>query len=319
MKAVLTTINEPSDCTRGLVTRLEGNELIVIGDEKTPEYKLDGATFIHIDNQDGFRLSKLLPRNTYCRKNIGYLMAMKDNDLIYETDDDNTPLVNWKIPKKTRGSRLVGGKRFVNVYNYFTDEHVWPRGLPLEYSEDNSEVLRDMVAFYPVQQGLVNGSPDVDAIWRLLYDYDFTFYEGRPVSPSEYLWCPFNAQNTWWFKEAFPLMYLPFTCSFRMTDIWRSFIAQRILWGMGYRMLFFEADVIQVRNYHDYYDDFKQEIPGYLGNNKLQYTLENVVMSGDVYEILYNCYDKLIEEGFFMEGEISLVERWIEDCKRILV
>ena len=29
----------------------------------------------------------------------------------------------------------------------------------------------------PVQQGLVNGSPDVDAVWRLMFDREFNFDE----------------------------------------------------------------------------------------------------------------------------------------------
>jgi hypothetical protein len=31
-----------------------------------------------------------------------------------------------------------------------------------------------------------------------------------------------------------PLLYLPSHCCFRMTDIWRSFIAQRCLWELGH-------------------------------------------------------------------------------------
>ena len=36
---------------------------------------------------------------------------------------------------------------------------------------------------------------------------------------------PFNSQNTIWFKEIFPLLYLPVSCSMRATDIIRGLVA----------------------------------------------------------------------------------------------
>ena len=39
----------------------------------------------------------------------------------------------------------------------------------------------------------------------------------------EKAYSPFNSQNTIWFKEIFPLLYLPVSCSMRATDIIRGF------------------------------------------------------------------------------------------------
>src|ERR1700691_4694073 len=78
--------------------------------------------------------------------------------------------------------------------------------------------------------------------------------------------CPFNSQNTTWFKEAFPLLYLPYYCSFRMTDIWRSFVAQRIAWTCGWPVLFHQSTMRQERNDHNLMNDFRDEISGYNNN-----------------------------------------------------
>ena len=43
-------------------------------------------------------------------------------------------------------------------------------------------------------------------------------------------------------KPVARLMYLPSTCTFRMTDIWRSLIAQRCLWELGQGVVFHAAD-----------------------------------------------------------------------------
>ncbi|MBV5271274.1 MAG: DUF288 domain-containing protein, partial [Afipia sp.] len=79
-------------------------------------------------------------------------------------------------------------------------------------------------------------NPDVDAIYRLTLPLPQSFREEQPVALGRNVWCPFNSQNTTWWKEAAPLLYLPSFCSFRMTDIWRSFVAQRIAWENGWHI-----------------------------------------------------------------------------------
>ena len=72
-----------------------------------------------------------------------------------------------------------------------------------------------------------------------------------PVALGRGSWCPFNSQNTAWWPDAFPLLYLPSFCSFRMTDIWRSLVAQRIAAENGWWILFHEPTVRQERNEHN--------------------------------------------------------------------
>src|SRR5205807_7157091 len=118
----------------------------------------------------------------------------------------------------------------------------------------------------PIQQGLSDENPDVDAIYRMANPLPVLFDKANSVSLGKNSWCPFNSQNTTWFKEAFPLLYLPSYCSFRMTDIWRSFVAQRIAWTCGWSILFHQSTVRQDRNDHNLMTDFKDEISGYSNN-----------------------------------------------------
>jgi hypothetical protein len=69
------------------------------------------------------------------------------------------------------------------------------------------------------------------------------FLPNRRVALGAGAWSPFNSQNTAWYPKAYPLLYLPSYCSFRMTDIWRSFVAQRIAWENGWAVLFKSPDV----------------------------------------------------------------------------
>lgn len=209
--------------------------------------------------------------------------------------------------------------QWVNVYRCFTDEFIWPRGFPLDliHGAPSVAVMNPAeIQMAPIQQGLVNGSPDVDAVWRLIMDNPFSFERRGEVLLGAGQWCPFNSQNTWWWPEAFALMYIPSHCTFRMCDIWRSFVAQRCLWATGRKMVFFDSDVIQERNPHDLMKDFGDEYPGYMNNRLLVDVLSGLSLaSGDasVGDNLIKCYEALIRERFIPADELPLVRAWLAD------
>jgi hypothetical protein len=335
--AVITTIQPPTACTVTLLRRLAevGGRLIVAGDVKGPaDYPAPagiptGAVqLLDIGWQlrGPYRLGTLMPTQHYCRKNIGYLEAIaRGATCIYETDDDNRPLPGWaRRSEHLSVGRFVGraagggASRWVNVYKYFTDAHIWPRGLPLD------EIIRPVPCVAalavprraPVQQGLVNHSPDVDAIWRLVLDRPFDF----EVAPSVYLepgnWCPFNTQSTWWWPAAYPVMYVPALCSFRMCDIWRSLVAQRCLWELDAGVAFHAPEAHQDRNVHDPVEDFRDEIPGYLQNKNIVRALEGCRLSSGEHEVganLLTCYEALVGAGVLPTEELSLLACWLSD------
>ena len=59
-----------------------------------------------------------------------------------------------------------------------------------------------------------------------------------------------------------------------MTDIWRSFVAQRCLWALGGAVTFHGPEVVQRRNVHNLMKDFEDEVPGYLANDRIVQLLE---------------------------------------------
>lgn len=301
--------------------------LIVAGDTKTPsDFHLQGATYLSVEAQttSEFELAKVLPKGHYARKNIGYLRAMDDGaSAIFETDDDNEPLPSWSLRTELVEAFDCVNQGWVNVYRHFTDEPVWPRGLPLESIRGpgvaptlSSKVQRSMA---PIQQALANGSPDVDAVWRLTQDRDIAFRTEPSVRLVPGAWCPFNSQSTWWFTEAFPLLYLPSLCSFRMTDIWRSFVAQRCLWELGHGVVFHGPEMHQDRNEHNLLRDFEQELPGYLNNASIKSLLENLSLSPGAEAVpanLRRCYEALVERGFVEAAELAMVDAWGADVAR---
>jgi hypothetical protein len=182
------------------------------------------------------------------------------------------------------------------------------------------ESLTTEPVWCPIQQGLVDGDPDVDAIYRLVLELPFQFMPGPSVALGPGAWCPFNSQNTSWWPEAYPLMYLPAYCSFRMTDIWRSFVAQRIASVNGWSVLFHEATVRQRRNPHDLLRDFRDEVPGYLANREICAALQALELAPGGTRVAANMrrsYELLVANGWADPRELPLLEAWLADVAAI--
>lgn len=321
---VLTSIAPPNEVMRRIAqdcTRL-AMPFFVIGDTKSPaQFDLPGCNYLSVDAQLKLELSfaQLCPTRHYARKNIGYLLAIgRGVDFIVETDDDNMPSEAFyePLPPKLDAERVTASG-WVNVYRYYTDKLIWPRGLPLDAIHDPLPDLEPPGPVdVPIQQGLANENPDVDAIYRLTLPLPFDFDRERRVALGAGAWCPYNSQNTVHYRKAFPLLYLPAYCSFRMTDIWRSFVAQRIAWANGWSILFREATVVQDRNDHSLMRDFEDEISGYLGNRQIATALDALDLAGGeehIPDAMRACYRALVDGGFVGTEELPLLDAWLAD------
>ena len=327
---IVTSIAAPNAVLKALARgcREQAFQFIVIGDEASPPaFELEDCHYYNLSEQRelGFRFAFKCPTRHYARKNIGYLVAMRDGaSVIIETDDDNLPEQEfWEERHRRQFVRAVSHAGWVNVYRYFTDANIWPRGLPLD------RILAAIPAFEllnredidcPIQQGLANENPDVDAIYRLVLPLPQPFSWKRRVALLAGSWSPFNSQNTTWWRDAFPLLYLPAYCSFRMTDIWRSFIAQAIAWTNNWAILFHGPTVRQQRNEHDLMRDFKDEVPGYLNNGSICEALGNLALRPGTDKIKDNlrvCYEKLVSMGVIDRQELELLDAWIADLEEI--
>ncbi len=304
-------------------------QFIMIGDTKSPsEFHINGCDFWSVDRQLTLdsKFAKICPTKHYARKNIGYIIAMQNGtEELVETDDDNLPRAEfWNETSKIIQAVDIKETGWINVYKYFSNKFIWPRGLPLEELQKETPSLSSFetkAITCPIQQGLADENPDVDAVYRLAYPLPLNFEKtGKPVALGNNAWSPFNSQNTYWYKEAFPLLYLPAYCSFRMTDIWRSYVAQRISWANGWSVLYHDATVWQERNEHNLMKDFEDEIPGYLNNYKICQELSNLNIKGgkeNMLDDLLTCYDMLTGKGFVGKEEDALIRAWCDDISKI--
>jgi hypothetical protein len=312
---VITTINPVTEAIKHWHD-LFGRNLIVVGDRKTPDnWNYENTNYIYPYKQ---------PFDHYARKNFGYIEAMRNGaTCIYDTDDDNRPNAEWKIrTKETRASKSYGEGWF-NAYEPMTKTAIWPRGFPLSKIKGSGQIFGDREPVVSsIQQGLADGEPDVDAIYRLIFENKNEFKYQRSIYLDKNTWCPINSQSTWWFPDAFPLMYLPVNCSFRCTDIYRGLIAQRCLWAINQGVTFHSpSEVFQDRNEHDLMKDFADEVHMYLNVEKIAEILSGLDLQlGEEYVCanLIWCYCELIDHNIFPKEELGSVQQWVEDYENIV-
>lgn len=322
---VITSIFEPSEAITSFAG-MTGHTTIVAGDNKTPaNWNHPNTEYLSVEKQQsiGRHLNKVLPYNHYCRKMIGYLYAMQNNaSCIIDTDDDNHPKQNWQFPEaEGMFDCIQGDKGFINIYQLYTDQKIWPRGLPLKKIKQKQNLeafIGKTNCKVGIWQGLVDGDPDVDAIYRLTDDTPCYFNERAPVVLAPGTISPFNSQNTLYCKELFELLYLPAHVTFRFTDILRGLIAQPIMWQEGYQLGFTEATVVQKRNEHDYFKDFLSEIPVFrYADDVIDITTGAVVAGQSISDNLMNVYHALCKKDIVPAQELEILEAWLLDVQEI--
>lgn len=329
LPVLITSIQAPTPSVEALLDA--GHRVIVMGDRKSPPneaYRRPGLEFHSIEDQvaAGGELVRLLPENSYARKNLGYLQLAREGfESFLETDDDNAPLPGWQeTMAATSGVGTVrriegaGAAAFepVNAYALFGQPEIWPRGFPLRsIRQTPSAPVESTLPEAPwIVQGLANGEPDVDAIFRLVFPgRAVEFAPGAPVVLAEGAWCPFNSQNTLWRRPALPLAYLPFTVPMRFTDILRGYIAQACLRAAGQAMVFTQASVFQDRNPHDPLRDFAGELDAYLRADEVMAALAELSLSGEPALDVVSCYECLASHKVVESVELDGVRAFLGD------
>ena len=308
-----------------------GWRVLIVADKRTPidsfrEFSHNFFEILTLEMQNDLfpTLSKLLPLNSYARKNLGYLYALQSGaERIWDTDDDTfirQEFLNEDFLSNFVDIKSVGGDGVLNPYTYFAPgSGIWPRGFPLRLLEkkDSNHVISklnldiDRVKDFDLIQTLVNICPDVDAIYRLtISNTSLEFDISRTLllidSP---LLVPGNTQSTFWQKKAtFAWMYIPSSVSFRFCDIFRSYVLQS-----NCRVAHAGFVSEQFRNPHDLMLDFESEIECYLNVDRLIDCIRESM--GDN---LIQVYEKLVKNQLVNTDEIRKVEAFQEIVDKVL-
>mmetsp|Transcript_2893 Transcript_2893/g.6398 ORF Transcript_2893/g.6398 Transcript_2893/m.6398 type:complete len:912 (+) Transcript_2893:45-2780(+) len=241
-----------------------------------------------------------------------------------------------------------------NNYNAFitntTDAHIWPRGFPLDdislchrtiyefdscvlssssaTSQNNNNNNNQIV----IWQSVAQVDPDVDGIYRLTrrtklpveFDLDTNSY---PVVVPTGMFSPMNAQAALFDTNAAFTLFLPTTVHGRVSDIWRSYIAQTLFQHMGLQVAFAGRPLVaQFRNAHNYLADFMAEEPLYERTGPLveylsSWTYDSTTTTNGsnptTQGALEQLYIDLYEHGILELDDVILIQEWIDVLESI--
>lgn len=320
---VVTTIFEPGEAIRRMVQN-PGWCLVVVADRKTSvEWHVPGARLLTVKEQEEMNVLPSIPYNTFGRKNIGFLFAIAQGaTAIWDFDDDNILYGNLTVPGPWLASATqVLTKGVINPYELMgaATTPCWPRGFPLEQLKEEGQVHiqheRMSVERIVVYQSLANHDPDFDALFRLTQPLPFYFRKSSQttvVLPVGAI-APYNAQATMHLLPAFWSLLLPITVHGRVSDIWRGYVAQRLMWDLGLHLAFTTPLVEQIRNAHNYLADMESEQPLYTQTPALLRFLQEwqgsaPTLPGRMEEL----YVALYERGYIEAQDIVLIQEWIQ-------
>ncbi|XP_052771432.1 uncharacterized protein LOC128211070 [Mya arenaria] len=266
--------------------------------------------------------------------------ASPDDNLWIETytniDGTLKPLTLVDVKEKYKNDIA----NFFNPYPYLgaPNPSCWPRGYPLTLIRSsegmdhltfkNVSNVKSAAKHVGVLQALADHEPDVDALYRLIHGTPFYFKRPKSendkksavlLSPGVY--SPLNAQATLHFHSAFIAMYLPTTVHGRVSDIWRSYIAQAVLSLKDILVGFMPRPLVdQDRNVHSHLADLQSETPLYtrveVFVSFLDHWRRDKIAKGEhksrSFEDLYeDLYIGIYERGFIEIDDVLAIQRWI--------
>ena len=351
--AVVTTIFAPSEAVNDYCRQQREFQgcLLVIGDAKGPTNYTPSVSpclhwFISYDEQQSFggSFSHALPHNHFGRKNLGYVAAIQHGATsVWDFDDDNM-LISDKMKDFLQSvaqdsiSQVIRVTQpqfdVLNPYPALGSTHfAWPRGFPLTEIKSmkktpkqwNTKPANTSLKNIGVVQAIANFDPDVDAIYRLQRQLPLNFV---PKSDAIILpvplgtMSPFNAQATLWATPtAFWGLYLPVSVHGRVSDIWRSYIFQRLAKEVCLQVAFSVSPwVEQRRNVHSYIADLDAEHDLYFKTGSLLDFLNTWVPPDSVSTIsdmFIELYISLYEREYVHSADVKLSRMWIKELADI--
>ena len=260
--------------------------------EECRRWNAEGFDFryVDVDEQEEFLrqfpiLKDAIPFRSDNRRNVGYLMALRDGgDILISIDDDNLPIAgspffenHAQVGLELELKEVAGKRSWFNVGCLLDTKTargealtIYPRGFPYrERMIDHSSVCgQEVTGICGANLGLWLGDPDVDAPTRLTTRCVSSMKDDCAYFVAGGQRTPISSQNCAFVREATCAAYywrMGSSQGIRMGrygDMFGGYCMQLCLEAAGYRLRVGSPFVEQRRNEHDLMGDLLQEIPG---------------------------------------------------------
>ncbi len=338
-----TTINVPTflDNICKNISRFKHKDFffLVIADKKTPinarSYCQSIAKkfnvkiiYLGIEEQDKYfkkkysKIYSLFPYNDAHRRLLGliYIRDLRPKRVIFIDDDnfvsDDVDFLKGHeiVGKKVSGNAVHKSNKWPNIYKYVETEKnipIYPRGFPWAYRNEQSFLLKSKKIKNKTvlaNCGFILGDPDIDAVSRLFWKIRVKKVVNRKnILIAKGMFCPFNDQNTCIDGDTSLLYYKPISAG-RNSDIWTSYMYNKVSEIHDSIISYGMPHLTQVRNLHDYWKDYDLEKQHNISTDYFAKLMMNTncKASKTYYQTFVNLIKKLILEINKRQKKIDL-------------
>jgi len=345
----ITTINEASDFLRGLCENIHNYnhadvDILIIGDKKTPDITgycktLNNKYRIPIEYLDVKNQNKIIPQpllnmfdyNTPDRTILGGMISyIRGSQRIIALDDDNFVTdadfvgLHSRVGKVQNTQLVKSDTGWYNVHESLeAGVKFYPRGYPFgQRGKDGRISISSERVRTVVNQGLVLGDPDIDAVQRLAHPINASEMNNKHEAQYGLLetWSPFNYQNTCLCRDLIPCYFRP-KSGLRNADIWTAYIFNKLAEHMGDVITFGQPLVKQDRNEHDLLDDLDVEFQNNKETDYFCEVLRDVDLSENTYlqalnELIYSV--KIDDKHPMTKSFFEEYKMWLKAIDKVL-
>jgi hypothetical protein len=346
---------------------LEQVQIILIPDRKTPasagrmceELSSAGLPCVcpAIEEQEKYlrRIGidpAVVPYDSDNRRNVGYLMALESGtDFLMSIDDDNYcqesgdyfadhAIVTAKAGDHRVADSATGYLNICDLLTWTTPVKPYPRGFPYAVRHKNENwQIKNQQADVPINAGLWQLDPDVDAITWLVSSPKVKGFSGDSLVLGRNSWSPVNTQNTALRREVIPSYYfirmgypISGTTIDRYGDIFSGYFSQACVKHMGGAVRFGTPIVDHRRNSHSYMKDAGREWACIVLLEDVLPWLHDVKLEGKTYLDTYLSLSYLLEDAVehfqsaiwsdparaYFHQVAYHMRTWLKGCRTIL-
>lgn len=225
------------------------------------------------------------------------------------------------------GLEVLTSQLFVNPYAHFGQSSIWPNGFPLEHlgmNTDRKYLLSTPSNVPVVQQVLVDGDPDVDAIFKLTRKCrNVTFDKAAPnVIVPHGTYAPFNSKNTLFSYDALWAMVLPVSVHDRVASVMRAYWAQKLLELIGHHVAFLPPNIIHEKTQpfsRSVLNEMTHELHSYFNSREMCEFLRDWTCkhSNDFFQCVRDLTKDLVKAQFFQQNDYELIDVWLADLSSV--
>lgn len=303
-----------------------GTQRVTLGrnvTEVTPEI----AKGLHI------RTATKMPKNSSAVRSLAYIIAISlGAEKIIDMDHvDVDHLAPEEVLFARNSTGVLSGNGIVNPYDKFRNEgtpRVWPRGYPIwEIANmDHCQVTRyeTNVSNASLHVALFSDISDVDSIYIASQEplIEFGTDEGLCYDISSSAYTMFGTEMTEYDVNSFAGLFLPSFPSDRASDIWRSFILQKMLKNNGKHIavcyLKAQKPPRSQRIIPEDWNKLMESEMDMLLNTMNVLSVIKSVNEADPMKFMVQVYARLYEHGVVDEMDMELLNSWLFDIEEAM-